>query len=53
MSLQELITQDLLDAAGDPVALHRVFDRHKASKGPMYAALGEATANLQDRVQHL
>lgn len=53
MSLKELIAQDLLDAAGDPVALQQALDRHKTSKGPLYAALGEVTAHLEQQLRGL
>ncbi|MCZ6580020.1 MAG: hypothetical protein O6840_00120 [Nitrospirae bacterium] len=47
MTLKATITQELLDAADDPLGLEEVFRRHSHSKGPFYGALAEATTQLQ------
>ena len=50
MTRTETITRELLEAAHDPAALEDVFRRHSHSKGPLYAALAEATTQLCERL---
>ena len=47
MTVKETIKEDLLNAVGNPAGLREVFMRHDHSKGPLYSALGEATAELR------
>ena len=53
MTMKETITQELLDAVDDPGGPEAVFQRHSHSKGPFYAALSAATAQLRDQVVRL
>ncbi|MBI4234322.1 MAG: hypothetical protein HY686_07775 [Chloroflexi bacterium] len=51
MTMKETITGELLDAVEDPAGLEALFHRHARSKGPLYSALGEATAKLRHRLE--
>ena len=51
--LKELIKREMLDAAGDPHVVQRVFDRYKGSRIPSYMALGEANVELRGEYQRL
>ncbi len=52
-TLTNEITQELLDAVGNPAGLEAVFQQHSHSKGPFYHALAQATASLTERFSTL
>lgn len=53
MSIKETITKELLDRIDDPAGLEEVLKRHGRSKGPLYSALAEATAQLRRQYESL
>ena len=52
-TLTESITQELLDAVDDPAGLEGIIQKHARSKGPLYAALAQATSCLKERLVSL
>lgn len=52
-NLTETITSHLLEAAIEPDGLAAVLHRHSRSKGPLYHALAQATAELARRMADL
>ena len=53
MALASTITEELLDTVGVPAELAAVLQRHTRSKGPLYAALAKATAQLRRWLEKL
>ena len=49
----EAIARELLNAALDPGGLPAVLRRHSRSKGPLYLALAEATAEMTSRLEKI
>ena len=47
MTLKQRVTEELLGAVNDSAGLKEVFRLYAHSKGPLYGALGEATAELR------
>ncbi len=50
-TLKETIFQELVDNVGDPDRLEEVLIRHRASKGPLYLGLAQATSLLEHRLK--
>ena len=48
---KKTITNELLDAVGDPSGLEEIFRHHRGSKGPFYLGLADATTQLQQRLR--
>ena len=53
MTIKDTIKKELLDCADDTSGLEGVFKRYGHSKGPLYAALLEATAELRGQYEGL
>ncbi len=53
MTLREIITEELLNAVGHPEELENISRTYSRSKGPYYAALLDATSQLQDQLEDL
>ena len=53
MTIKDTIVKELLDCANDPTGLEEVFKRHGRSKGPLYAALLDATTQLRGQYEGL
>jgi hypothetical protein len=53
MTQTEEIYENLMAAAGDPVATEKVFHEYGGSKGPFYIALAKATTIQQERFKDI
>ncbi len=53
MTLREIITEELLNAVEHPEQLENISRTYGRSKGPYYAALLDATNQLQDQLDEL
>jgi len=53
MTLRETITEELLNAVEHPEQLENISRTYSRSKGPYYAALLDATNQLQDQLGEL
>ena len=53
MTLTRTITDELLDSVGETGGLDEVLRRRSRSKGPLYAALSDATVELTQRLELL
>ncbi len=53
MTLRETITEELLNAVEHPEQLENISRNYSRSKGPYYAALLDATNQLQDQLDEL
>jgi len=53
MTLTRTITDELLDSVGETGGLDEVLRRRSRSKGPLYAALSDATMELTQRLELL
>ena len=53
MTLTRTIFEELLDSVGEPGGLDEVLRKRSRSKGPLYAALSDATMELTHRLERL
>jgi len=53
MTLKQTITEELLDSVADPGELEEVIRKYSKSKGPFYAALGQATTTLLSKLRNV
>jgi chromosome segregation ATPase len=52
-TLTQTITEQLLEAADNPVQIEGTLKKHCHSKGPLYIALAQATTSLTEQLQML
>ena len=53
MTLKSRIVDELLDSVDDAAGREGLFERYKASKGPFYLGLAEATSRLCDHLEEV